>query len=96
MGTVPTSQSKLLYKFRVNAAAYSSTAIEMYNLAYSVNFNYITDDNFPDPPVPCSITTNYTRTGSYDAINQWILFNLNYNLHAATFSDPVILTIGPS
>ena len=96
MGTVPSSESKLLYKFRVNAAAYSSTAEAMYDLAYSVNFNYITDDTFPDPPVPCSITTNYTRTNSYIYINQWILFNLNNGLAAATFSDPVILTIGPS
>jgi hypothetical protein len=96
IGTVTSGNTKLIYKFRVNSTAYLAVCPEMDNLAYATSFNYITDNIAEEPPVPCSITTSYNRNNSYSGVTTEILNQLNSSLHAATFTDPVVITIGPS
>ena len=96
VGTVDSGDTQLIYKFRINGEAFNSVCAGMENLAYSVSFNYITNDISEEPPIPCAITTSYTRTNSYTGVAQTILQQINNSEHAATFADPAVITLGPS
>ena len=92
MGTLSPVTSKILFKFRVNSAAYSNATPENIpygGTCYAVNFDFYSG-------VGCATVSSQLRNGTYLGVINTIVAQFNSSLHAATFADPCEIILGPS
>jgi len=92
MGTLSPSTSKILFKFRVNSAAYSNASPftpEYGGNCFAVYFDFYSG-------VGCATVSSQLRNGTYLGVINTIVSQLNSSLHAATFADPCVIVLGPS